>query len=180
MEMTRRVGALLLGVLSAVKLAGATSDAVPAPQFTHAAASDWINSAPLRIESFRGRVLLIDVWAFECWNCYRSFPWLKDLETRLAPKGLAVVGVHSPELDQEYERDRVIAKVKEFGLHHPVMLDNDFSYWNALGNHYWPAYYVVDRRGVIQGRFVGETHAGDDRAQAIESLVTKLLAEPSQ
>jgi thiol-disulfide isomerase/thioredoxin len=120
----------------------------PAPQFTQRAAAAWINSAPLTIESFRGRVLLIDVWTFDCWNCYRSIPWLTELERRLAPRGLAVLGIHSPEFEHEQDSAR-----------------------------YWPAFYVIDKRGAIRGRFVGETHSGDRRAGEIERQIEALLAE---
>lgn len=148
-----------------------------APQFTATAPADWINSAPLRMESFRGRVLLLDVWTFDCWNCYRSFAWLKDLEARWSGRDFAVVGIHSPEFAHERERARVNAKVREFGIRHPVMLDNDFAYWKALGNRAWPAFYVIDRQGRIRGAFIGETHTGDARAQRIEALLEELHGE---
>jgi thiol-disulfide isomerase/thioredoxin len=148
-----------------------------APQFTHTQASEWINSKPLTLADFSGRVLLVDVWTFDCWNCYHSIPWLKDLETRFGPRGLALLGVHSPEYDHEKERERVVAKVKEFGIRHPVMLDNDFSYWSALGNRFWPAFYVIDKQGRLRGTFVGETHVGDARAREVEALIARLLAE---
>jgi thiol-disulfide isomerase/thioredoxin len=89
----------------------------------------WVNSAPLRLRDLRGQVVLLDVWTFECWNCYRSFPWLNDLESRLRPEGLRVVGIHSPEYDRERDTAAVAAKTREFGLHHPVMIDNDLAYW---------------------------------------------------
>ncbi len=156
--------------------AGVTAPA-GAPEFTHADANAWINSEPLELGDFKGRVLLIDVWTFDCWNCYRSIPWLKDVEARLGPKGLALLGVHSPEFAHEQERARVVAKVKEFGIGHPVMLDNDFSYWRALGNRYWPAFYVIDKQGHLRGTFVGETHVGDERAKKVEALIAQLLVE---
>ncbi len=170
-----RIFAALLSFSFVSTAALAASSA--APEFTHPQASDWINSEPLTLEHFAGRVLVLDVWTFDCWNCYRSIPWLKDLEKRLGPKGLALLGVHSPEFDHERERRRVEAKVKEFGIRHPVMLDNDFSYWRALGNRYWPAFYVIDKQGRLRGTFVGETHVGDRRAREIETLLLQLLAE---
>jgi glutathione peroxidase-family protein len=175
-----RAASRIPGALLAISLlcgANAAPPAERAPEFTHTATADWINSPPLKLGSFSGRVLLIDVWAFECWNCYHSFPWLKSLEARFGAKGLALLGVHSPEFPNERVRDNVLAKVKEFGLKHPVMLDNDFSYWNALDNQYWPAYYVIDKEGRVRGRFVGETHADDARARKVEALITKLIAE---
>ncbi len=174
-----RISRLLIGAAAFTVLTCCAARATPvsAPQFTHADASDWINSRPLKLEDFGGRVLLVDVWTFDCWNCYRSIPWLKDLERRLGSKGLALMGVHSPEFDHEREREKVVAKVKEFGIRHPVMLDNDFSYWRALGNRYWPAFYVIDKQGRLRGTFVGETHIGDKRAKKVEALLAELLAE---
>lgn len=168
-------------VLAVLALAAAGSDpargAEPAPGFTHAEARDWINSPPLELARLRGRVVLVDFWTFECWNCYRSFPWLRGLERRFAGEPFTVVGVHSPEFSHERDRARVAEKVEEFGLEHPVMIDNDFSYWKAMRNRYWPTFYVIDKRGRLRGHFIGEIHAGDANARAIESLVERLLAE---
>lgn len=149
----------------------------PAPAFTHSQAEEWINSAPLTLNELRGQVLLLDIWTFDCWNCYRSFPWLKAMEQRLSNEDFRVVGVHSPEFEHEKVRDNIEAKVEEFGLEHPIMIDNDFSYWRALDNRYWPAFYVIDKAGNLRARFVGETHAGDAQAKRIEATIRELLAE---
>ena len=154
-------------------------DQRPLPEFTTADAAEWFNSPPLKVADLRGRVVLIDVWTFGCWNCYRSFPWLNALEKRLAGRGFTVIGIHSPEFDHERDADRVAAKIEEFGLQHPVMMDNDFAYWQALRNRYWPAFYLVDKQGVIRHLNVGETHEGDERAQRIEEQILALLAESS-
>ena len=148
-----------------------------APAFTHTDAGDWLNSAPLTWKDLRGKVVLVDFWTFECWNCYRSFPWLRDMETRLAPEGLQVIGVHTPEFDREKVKSSIEAKIREFMLQHPVMIDNDHSYWRAMGNRYWPAYYIVDKQGRIRAVFYGETHRGDRQARQIEATIRDLLQE---
>ena len=150
---------------------------LPAPAFTHTGAGDWLNSAPLSWDKLRGKVVLVDFWAFECWNCYRSFPWLRDMEARLEPRGLRVIGVHTPEFDREKVKANVVAKIREFMLHHPVMLDNDHSYWRAMGNRFWPAYYIVDKQGRVRAVFYGETHRGDRQAAQIEAVIRELLKE---
>lgn len=149
----------------------------PAPEFTGSRPGDWINSGPLSLRELRGKVVLIDFWTFDCWNCYRSFPWLRGLEAGFKDTDLRVIGVHSPEFEHERVRANVERKVREFGLHHPVMLDNDFRYWKAMNNRYWPAFYLIDRKGFVRAAFVGETHAGDKRARAIEAKIRELLAE---
>jgi thiol-disulfide isomerase/thioredoxin len=163
--------------LPATGSAALKADGAPAPAFTHTAAAEWLNSPPLTLEDLRGKVVLLDFWTFACWNCYRSFPWLNDLEMRLHGRGLRVIGVHTPEFAHERVRARVEQKVAEYGLKHPVMLDNDFSYWNAMGNRYWPAFYLIDRQGRVRAHYAGETHRGDAQARAIEAAVVRLLAE---
>ncbi len=157
----------------AVALDGSTK----APEFTHDEPEAWINSQPLTLKDLRGAVVLVDFWTFDCWNCYRSFPWLKQVEAAYADRGLRVIGVHTPEFDHEKIRSNIVEKVGEFGLHHPVMIDNDFSYWRAMNNRYWPAFYLIDKRGFIRSVFIGETHSGGARAQKVEAAIESLLAE---
>lgn len=155
----------------------ARSEGVALPAFTQTEAAQWINSEPLRVDELRGQVLLVDVWTSDCWNCYRSFPWLRALESKLAGQAFRVIGIHSPEFDHERDLDRVRRKVAEFELDHAVMVDNDFGYWRALGNRYWPAYYLVDKRGFVREVFVGETHVGDAQSRRIAEAIDRLLAE---
>jgi thiol-disulfide isomerase/thioredoxin len=149
----------------------------PLPEFTNHDPSGWLNSEPLTLDDLHGKVVLVDVWTYGCWNCYRSFPWLNALEQRLSSEAFTVIGIHSPEFEHERDPTRVKEKIAEFKLHHPVMLDNDFAYWRALNNRYWPAFYLVDRQGMIRHLHVGETHEGDSRAKRIEEQIRSLLAE---
>lgn len=174
--------AMLLGLASLVLLnpfsaIQAKELGIPAPEFTHTTQQEWLNSKPIKLTDLRGKVVLMDVWTFGCWNCYRSFPWLNALEQRYAGKGLQVIGIHSPEFAHERDTDALKEKLREFKLGNPQMIDNDFSYWKALGNQYWPAFYLIDKYGLIQGYYVGETHDGDARAKQIEAKILELLAE---
>lgn len=161
------------------ELAARAQNTPLAPAFTHQDTADWINSPPLTWKDLQGQVVLLDFWTFACWNCYRSIPWLHTVEERFSAKGLRVVGVHTPELPHEYLRGNVLKKIEEFKLTHPVMLDNDHSYWKAMNNRYWPAFYLVDRKGRVRAAYFGETHAGDDNAIKIETTIKTLLAEPA-
>lgn len=173
--------ALLLGFFSRFSRADRALKQHPSlgkelPPFTHTDADSWINSKPLTGEDLRGSVVLLDFWTFACWNCYRSFPWLHLVEEKYGSKGLRIIGVHTPELDSERDRGAVIEKIKSYQLTHPVMLDNDHAYWKAIGNSFWPAFYLVDKQGRVRAVFAGETHAGDAQAKIIEETIEKLLA----
>ena len=100
------------------------------------------------------------------------------MEKRYGQKGLVIVGVHTPEFEQERKRANVEAAVKERGLGaHSHFLDNHMDYWRALRNEYWPAIYVVDGRGQIRDRAFGEVHIGTGQDKDLSRLVEKLLDE---
>ena len=164
-------------VLSSVVYAAKINPPAKMPEFTQVDELAWLNSKPLSVNDLRGKVVLIDVWTYGCWNCYNSFPWLRSVEEKFAGQDFTVIGIHTPEFDREKVRENVVKKVAEFKLHHPVMMDNNFAYWRALRNRYWPAYYIVDKQGNIRKGFIGETHEGDRRAKKIEKLIAQLLKE---
>lgn len=68
-------------------------------------------------------------------------------------------------------------EMKKFGMNYPQVLDDNYGYWNALENLYWPSFYVVDKQGNIRGRFFGETHLNDNQARKIEELIAVLTRE---
>ena len=149
----------------------------PAPEFTHQDSDAWLNSKPLSLDRLRGKVILLDFWTFDCWSCYRSFAWLTSLEDKYRDRAFRVIGIHTPEFEHERRVARVREKIAGWGLEHPVMIDNDFSYWNAVGARSWPSFYLVDKKGVIRASYMGETRIGDDKARAMEQLIDNLLAE---
>jgi thiol-disulfide isomerase/thioredoxin len=176
-NIARNVGlsAIVILGLSFLATSSLTAKSNDAPEFTHTQAEEWINSAPLTLDDLKGKVVLIDFWTFDCWNCYRSFPWLHELEAQFAAEDFTVIGVHTPEFDHEKIRENIVAKTKEFKLDHPVMIDNDFSYWKAMDNRYWPTFYLIDKQGRIQEKYIGETHAGGGNATDIEAKIKQLL-----
>ena len=117
----------------------------------------WLNTPhPLQLTDFRGQALLLDVWDYTCVNCLRTLPYIQEWHKRYGAKGLAVIGVHTPEFDFGRERTQVELAISDLQIEYPVLMDNDFSTWNALENEYWPARYLIDPRGVIRSRYYGE------------------------
>lgn len=166
-----------ISLASVVAYAAKINPPATMPQFTQVDEAAWFNSKPLQSEDLRGKVVLINVWTYGCWNCYNSFPWLRGVEEKFADQDFTVIGIHTPEFDHENDRENIEKKIQKFELHNPVMMDNNKAYWRALRNRYWPAYYVVDKKGNIRDAFIGETHEGDRRAKKIEKLIAKLLKE---
>ena len=144
----------------------------PAPAF--AGIAQWLNTPggkPLTLASLKGKVVLVDFWAYSCINCQRELPhveaWYKDYSA----DGLQVVGVHTPEYAFEHVPSNVAAGVSRLGLTFPVALDNSYDTWNAYDNQSWPADYLIDATGQIRHISIGE---GDYTAE--EQLIRQLLS----
>ena len=155
----------------------AAAPSVPAA-FTHARADDWINSPPLTLAALKGKVVMVEFWAFDCVNCLNSRAWIDSLEQDKGPRGLVVVGVHTPELDEERSAAAVRRAVERLRIHHPVMIDTDTSYWKALHVQYWPTFCLIGRDGLLYACVPGEMHKGDERAGRVESVLDMLLRAP--
>src|SRR3954452_28615 len=116
----------------------------------------WFNSRPLTLAGLRGRVVLIDFWTYTCINCIRTQPYLKAWDARYRRQGLTIVGVHSPEFAFEKDAANVRRAISAAGLRYPVVQDNDLRTWQAWGNQYWPAEYLVDAQGHVRYTSFGE------------------------
>ena len=143
-----------------------------APEF---ADGTWINSEALTVKSLRGRVVLIEFWTFGCYNCRNTLPFVKRWHERYGDKGLAVVGVHTPELEDERNIEDVRREVTSLGVRYPVVTDNNYSTWHAYDVEAWPTIFVVDKKGQIRW-----THVGEGAYDETEQVVQKLLAEDSK
>ena len=165
--------------LAAWGVAAWSAPPVPPPEFTHQGTDDWINSRPLTLASLKGKVVLVEFWAFECVNCLNSKAWVQALERNKGPAGLVVVSVHTPELADERSPAAVRRAVERLGMRNPVMIDADSSYWRALHTQYWPTFYLIGRDGMLYASVPGEMHAGDERVTKVEAAIDLLLKAPA-
>jgi thiol-disulfide isomerase/thioredoxin len=85
-----------------------------------ASAADWVNSAPLTLAQLRGKVVLVEFWAFACVNCRESKAWVESAAEKDAGAGLVVVAVHTPELAQEKPASNVRDAVARLGIRYPA------------------------------------------------------------
>ena len=158
----------------------ATHDTVAAPRLPHIGRAPefrgtehWWNTPgdrPLTLRGLRGRVVLVDFWTYTCINCIRTQPFLKAMDARYRKAGLTIVGVHTPEFGFEHEASNVEAAVRDAGLKYPIAQDNAYGTWNAWGNQYWPAEYLVDAKGIVRHVQFGEGKYAEDEA-AIRALL---------
>jgi cytochrome c biogenesis protein CcdA/thiol-disulfide isomerase/thioredoxin len=143
----------------------------PAPDFH--GVTRWLNSEPLTLRGLRNRVVLVDFWTYSCINCLRTLPYIRAWDERYRDAGLTIVGVHSPEFAFERVESNVRENVRKLGVRYPVALDNDFVTWQSWRNQYWPAKYLIDKRGHVRYYHFGE----GDYAETEEAIRTLLGAD---
>ncbi|HTO54401.1 MAG TPA: DUF2147 domain-containing protein [Myxococcota bacterium] len=133
---------------------GAAAAGPAAPEF--AGIERWLNSDPLTLAGLRGKVVLIDFWTLACSNCIATLPHVAKWDARYRAEGLVVVGVHTPETPEEAKPEAIADAVERFGIKYPVAEDTTYKTWKAYQNEYWPAVYLVDRRGRVARHWSGE------------------------
>ena len=146
--------------------------ALPAERAPEIRSSDtWINSdGPLTLKSLKGKVVLIDFWAFDCDPCKETVPHIEALYEKYRKEGLTVIGVHTPRADYEKDVAKLREAVTRMGMRYPVVVDNKQKMFADYRCDLWPTQFVIDRQGFI--RF---SHGGVGRYDQIEQAVQAAL-----
>jgi thiol-disulfide isomerase/thioredoxin len=134
-------------------------------------AQQWIGLRPTPT-SYTGRVVIVDIFTFDCINCKHIVPGLRSLRVHYPTKDLLIVGIHTPETPFEHERTNVVQALAAQGISWPVAIDNDEKLWNAYRAEYWPTQLIFDRRGRLRKTVIGE---GQDAE--VSSTVAELVGE---
>jgi thiol-disulfide isomerase/thioredoxin len=135
-------------------------------------ADEWLNSPPLTASALRGKVVLVDFWTYTCINWLRTLPYVRAWSEKYKDRGLAVVGVHSPEFSFEKDLNNVRRAVKDLHVDYPVAVDSEHVIWRAFRNNYWPALYFVDAQGRVRHQQFGE-----GAYEQSEMIIQQLLRE---
>lgn len=168
--MTTRRNLLLAGLTALLPKPLLAQACTTAPEI--AGPGPWINSPPLSLAKLKGKVVLVEIWTFGCYNCRNVMPYVKQWHERYAKQGLVVVGVHTPEFAHEADPERVKNFLQENGITHPVVMDNDSAIWNRWSNRYWPAMYLLNQSGEVCYR-----HFGEGRYAKTEGMIRRFLVE---
>jgi len=139
--------------------------------------TEWINSPPLTLEQLRGKVVMVHFYTFGCINCIRNLPHYNDWRERFDRDKLAIIGIHRPETQEEYDVAEVRQKAAEAGLKYPIAVDNESRNWNAWANRIWPSVYLIDKSGFVRYWWCGELNwQGAKGDQWMRSRIAELLA----
>ena len=131
----------------------------------------WINSQPISLKSLRGKVVVIDFWAFDCSPCVEAMPHIVQLHEKYAKSGLVVIGIHTPRADYEKDPMKLREAITKMGITFPVLVDNKAQIFRDYLCDLWPSQFVIDRNGIVR-----YSHGGVGRYDDMEQVAQKLLA----
>jgi thiol-disulfide isomerase/thioredoxin len=132
---------------------------------------DWISARPSAAD-LQGKVVIVDIFTFACYNCKNITPNLRALYRDHRSGDLKIVGIHTPETPYEANRKNVVENLAALGIVWPVAVDNDKTLWDAYETEYWPTQLIFDKHGVLR-----KTVVGDSQDQLVDDTVKQLLAE---
>lgn len=128
-----------------------------------------ISGQPVSLESFRGRVLILDFFATWCQPCRFSIPHLVEMNKKYNKQGLQVLGLS---VDEQGERT-VSAFISDQHINYPVALAGD-ALLADYGVRAVPVMYLIDKKGNVAEVYRGYN---DDIERSIEQQVKKMLTE---
>jgi len=153
---------LAIRILPEIALVGVGSRA---PEFQ---AVDLRTGRPATLADYRGRVVLLNVWATWCQPCRIEMPAMERLSRDLAGTDFRIVAVSVDEGDSSV----VNAFAKELGLTFDILHDRSGAIKRSYQTTGVPESFVIDRHGVIVKKVIG---ASQWDGPAHQILIRRLL-----
>ena len=167
-EMARKLAPFARGEVAAVNIAKSPLR-VPALSFQDA------SGKPLTLENWRGRTVLLNLWATWCVPCRKEMPSLDALEGRLGGANFEVVTVNIDTRDAEKPK----VWLKEVGVqklaYYADPAAKTFQDLKAIGRAFgMPTTLLIDPNGCELGTIAGPAEwASDDAIKLIQAALGK-------
>jgi peroxiredoxin len=141
------------------------------PRSAPECALEDVQGKRVKLEDFRGKVVLLDFWATWCHHCKGELPSLVKLYNEFKNSGFVVLAI------DRREKKKIVQKyLEKKKLPFPVLLDTD----GKVGNHYkvlaLPDHFIIDRQGELIGRALG----GRDWASVETRNLIRFLVEQNK
>jgi cytochrome c biogenesis protein CcmG/thiol:disulfide interchange protein DsbE len=98
----------------------------------------------MSLADYKGKVVLVNVWASWCEPCKRESPLLERWHQRMLGEGGSVLGIDTLDVT-----DDALGFIKEYKLTYPQLHDREGTSIKKLGVIQYPESFVVDRKGRI-------------------------------
>jgi thiol-disulfide isomerase/thioredoxin len=133
----------------------------------------WVNGSPDAGE-LKGHPVLVHFWSVSCGQCKDTFSNVNEWKEQHRDRGLKVVGVHMPLSEADLETGPVEEVIRDYHLHHPQAIDEDYTLVDRFENRYVPAFYLFDADGNLR-----HFQAGGRGMKMIRAALDRVLRAPA-
>ena len=120
---------------------------VPAPNFTF----PGLDGKKVSLADFKGKVVLLNIWATWCAPCVAEMPSMEKLYQELKDEGFELLAVNVDESGAE----TVAPFMEKHKLGFPVLLDPRGDIKNLYLTTGIPESFIIDKHGIIVEKVVG-------------------------
>ena len=132
-----------------------------------------LGGGELHLSDFQGKAVLLEVWFTGCPPCMQEAPALVSLDQELSPRGLVIVGANDDRnLGLEYDDSARQHYVQEHRIPYPIVhwtKESDQAYGGVA---IFPTLFLIDRKGVIRGHWIGYVPR-----ETLQQAVNRVLSE---
>ncbi len=132
-------------------------------------AKELDSSAYKSLADYKGKVVLLNVWATWCPPCRAEMPSIEKLYRQYGPRGLNVVAVS---VDDAVSEDAIRAFARDLGLTFQILHDPAGKIEQTYQTTGYPETFVIGKDGVIRKKWIG---AADWNDQGNRALIAQLL-----
>jgi cytochrome c biogenesis protein CcmG, thiol:disulfide interchange protein DsbE len=121
------------------------------------------------LDDYKGKVVLLNLWATWCEPCLREMPSIERLHQAYGDKGLSVVAVS---VDAYANDDSVRAFARHLGVTFEILHDSTMRIAETYQATGYPETFVIDRERTVRKKWIGES---DWSSPGNRALVAQLL-----
>jgi peroxiredoxin len=101
------------------------------------------SGTPIKLSSYKGRVVLLDFWATWCTGCKQEIPWYMEFQDKYRKDGLSAIGVS---LDDDSWKS-VKPFLQQHKINYPIVIGDWSDMGKRFGFNSMPATLLIDRDG---------------------------------
>lgn len=116
-------------------------------------------------DDFKGKVVVIRFWTAVCGYCVREMPTIDAVYAKYRDRGLVVLAINVGQ-----SKELVVTFLANLKISYPVLLDSYSVIAKKYGVESTPMTFIVDKKGIIRGKFIGEVEG-----KAYEKMIMKML-----
>ncbi len=129
---------------------GVPQQTMDAPPFS----AEDMNGKQVSLDSLKGKVVLLNLWATWCPPCRSEMPSMEKLYQKLKDSNFIILAISTPAPPRE-TREKIVDFINDNGYTFPVLIDDSREISYQYGSGSIPTSWIIDAEGKVLARFVG-------------------------